>query len=144
MDHPTPKSRRLIQGLLLAAVLVTAILGSVLAVRLPGCRFFQSPAVNYDVELLSLNNDGSWSANSSGSFFHARSGHVKTWNDAYLGKVTIKVQAVTSDSVTVDITYPDETTATLQIAPGQSAEHFHRNGLHGVRVKIDKILDVCE
>ena len=119
------------------ALLHILLLGSVIVVA--GCSGSSAYEVDYEFEVLKKAPDGTVEVVGKGTSQKTKSGEAGGSDFSGVGAISTGARKIGKDAATIEITYPDKTTGTLELGPKASKEHFHSSGAYGVRITVDEI-----
>lgn len=115
-------------------VLPILLLGSAFVVA--GCS---GSEVDYKFEVLKKAPDGTVEVAEKGTSQKTKSGDAGGGDVPGIGSISTGARKIGHDVATIEITYPDKTTGTLELGPKATKEHFHSSGDYGVRITVDEI-----
>jgi hypothetical protein len=119
------------------AVFYILLLGSVIVAA--GCSGSSAYEVDYKFEVLKKAPDGTVEVVGKGTSQKTKSGEAGGGDYPGIGAISTGARKVGKDAATIEITYPDKTTGTLELAPKETKEQFHSSGAYGVRITVDEI-----
>ena len=128
MKYSTRNFRVALHVLLVGAVFVLA-----------GCSGRDGSEVDYKIEVLKKAPDGTVEVVEKGTSQRTKSGESGGGECPGIGSISTGARKIGKDAATIEITYPDKTTGTLELAPKATKEHFHSRGAYGVRITVDEI-----
>lgn len=115
-------------------VLPILLLGS--AVVVAGCGGYE---VDYKFEVLKKTPDGTVEVVEKGTSQKTKSGDAGGGDVPGIGSISTGARKICQDAATIEITYPDKTTGTLEVGPKATKGHFHSSADYGVRITVDEI-----
>jgi hypothetical protein len=128
MKYTTRNSRAVLHVLLLGLVFVVG-----------GCTGRGGSEVDYKFEVLKKAPDGTVEVVGKGTSQKTKSSEAGGFDYSGIGAISTGVRKIGEKAATIEITYPDKTTGTLELGPNATKEHFHSSGAYGVRITVDEI-----
>jgi len=128
MNHVRLNLSRCFQTLVFAIALAAA-----------GCES-KSYEVDYTFQVLKKKADGTFEVvGGKSTSWNTASGEGGGFDYAGVGLVSHGARKVDRRTATLYVTYPDQTTATLEVARKETKEHYHSSGNYGIRFTVDAI-----
>ena len=128
MKYGTRNSRAVLHVLLLGSAFVVA-----------GCSGRSGSELDYKFEVLKKAPDVFGEVVGRGTSHKTSGGEAGGFDYPGIGYISTSARKIGKDSATIEITYPDKTTGTLELGPKATKEHFHGSGAYGVRITVDEI-----
>jgi hypothetical protein len=113
------------------------LVGSVFV--LAGCSGRDGSEVDYTFEVLKKAPSGAVEVVEKGTSQNTKRGDAGGGDYPGIGSISTGARKIGKDTATIEITYPDKTTGTLELGPKATKEHYHSSGAFGVRITLDEI-----
>jgi hypothetical protein len=128
MEYGTTNSRVVLPILLLGSAFVVA-----------GCSGRGGYEVDYKFEVLKKAPDRTVEVVGKGTSQKTKSGEAGGGDYSGIGAISTGVRTIGEKAATIEITYPDKTTGTVELGHKETKEHFHSSGAYGVRITVGEI-----
>src|SRR5947207_13375454 len=99
-----------------------------------GCTGRGGSEVDYQFEVLKKAPDTTVEVVGKGTSLKTKSGEAGGGEYSGIGVISTGVRKIGEKAATIEVTYPDKTTGTLELGPKATKEHFHTSGAYGVRI----------